>query len=68
MPFFVIAWGALFVLFGPSLARHNAARFRRAYGRSIPFPAVWGHFNRAIGVLFILAGVAMLLGIGVKAR
>jgi hypothetical protein len=66
MPFLAIAMGALFAFYGPSLGRQYVKGFRRTYRRPAPFPGIWGHFFRIIGVLFLLAGVAMLLGIGVE--
>jgi hypothetical protein len=63
MPFFMIAFGALFIFYGPPLARQNAAFFKRTYGFPVPFPSLWGPFYRILGVVFVLVGLATLVGI-----
>jgi hypothetical protein len=64
MPFVIIALGALFIFYGPPLARQNSAFFKRTYGFSVPFPSFWGPFYRVMGLVFVLVGVAALVGIG----
>ncbi|HTQ05748.1 MAG TPA: hypothetical protein VMI54_17920 [Polyangiaceae bacterium] len=68
MPFFVIALGMLVIYFAPGLARQNTAFFKHTYRFPVPFPKIWSPFFRLGGLLLILAGAAMLLGVGVKAR
>lgn len=68
MPFFVIAWGLIFVLWAPALARQNAATYKRLYRMPVLFPRVSVVIFRIVGLVFVLAGVAMLLGFGRRAH
>jgi hypothetical protein len=68
MPLFVIALGVSVVYFAPGLARQNNVFFTHAFRVAVPFPRLWVPFFRVGGALLVLAGVAMFLGVGVRAR